>query len=74
MQVAAVTLSNLAQSERFVNVPAPPANASPSAPGDGPILAPLVQARGDGLILAPLVQAHGDGQILAPSVQAPGDG
>jgi len=73
MQVAAVTLSNLALSERFVNVPAQPPTASLSAPGDGPILAPSVEARGDGQILAPSMQAPGDGPILAPSVEAPGD-
>ena len=59
MKVAAVTLSNLAQSERFVNVPAPPATAPPSGPADGPILAPSVQARGDGPILAPSVEMYG---------------
>jgi len=74
IQVAAVTLSNLALSERFVNVPAQPPTASLSAPGDGPILAPSVEAPGDGQILAPWVEARGDGPILAPSLQAPGDG
>jgi len=92
MKVAAVTLSNLAKSERFAKVPAPPegqsesmvqqvalplpvaATASPSARGDGQILAPLVEARGDGQILAPLVEARGDGPILAPLVEARGDG
>jgi len=67
MQVAAVNLSNLALSERFVNVPAQAPTASLSAPGDGPILAPSVEARGDGQILAPSVQeAPSSSLVLSP--------
>jgi len=52
------------QSESMVQQVALPlpvaATAAPSALGDGPILAPLVEAPGDGPILAPLFEDPGD--------------
>jgi len=79
MKVAAVTLSNLAKSERFAKVPAPPEGQSESMVQQVALPLPVAataspSARGDGPILAPLVEARGDGQILAPLEEACDDG
>jgi hypothetical protein len=79
MKVAAVTLSNLAKSERFAKVPAPPEGQSESMMQQVALPLPVAataspSAHGDGPILAPLEEARGDGPILAPLVEARGDG